>query len=182
MNIKKEEILMKKSIFKSKVSVVLSVILVLAFLISLSPVILADGHLKGGPDVLDVALEADDFNTLVTAVIEADLVAALKGDGPFTVFAPTDAAFAALPDGVLESLLNNKEQLANVLLYHVVSGKVMAEDVVGMDGAMVDTLLGEKIIINIKNGMVYINDAQVTVTDIEASNGVIHVIDTVLVP
>lgn len=174
---------MKKSFANSKSFIVISIIMVLAFLISLSPVILADGHLKAeGPDVLDVALEADDFNTLVTAVIEADLVAALKGDGPFTVFAPTDAAFAALPEGVLEGLLNDKEQLANVLLYHVVSGKVMAEDVVTMDGAMVDTLLGEKIEISIEDGMVYINDSQVVVTDIEASNGVIHVIDTVLVP
>jgi len=173
---------MKKTVLSSKVSVVILIIMVLAFLISLSPAILADGHGYGGPDVLDVALEADDFNTLVTAVIEADLVAALKGDGPFTVFAPTDAAFAALPDGVLEGLLNDKEQLANVLLYHVVSGKVMAEDVVTMDGAMVDTLLGEQVEINIEDGNVYINDSQVTVTDIEASNGVIHVIDTVLVP
>lgn len=173
---------MKNKVLSSKGFVVLSIIMVLAFIISLSPAILADGHGTDGPDVLDVALEADDFNTLVTAVIEADLVAALKGDGPFTFFAPTDEAFAALPDGVLESLLNNKDQLANVLLYHVVSGKVMAEDVVEMDGAMVDTLLGEKIVINIKNGMVYINDSMVTVTDIEASNGVIHVIDTVLVP
>ena len=173
---------MKKSILKSKGFVVISAIMFLTFLISVSPAILADGHLAGGPDVLDVALEADDFNTLVTAVIEADLVAALKGDGPFTVFAPTDAAFAALPDGVLDGLLADKEQLANVLLYHVVSGKVMAEDVLTMDGAMVDTLLGEKIEISIEDGMVYINDSQVVVTDIEASNGVIHVIDTVLVP
>ncbi len=173
---------MKKSFANSKGFVVISIIMVLAFLISLSPVILADGHMSGGPDVLDVALEADDFNTLVTAVIEADLVAALKGDGPFTVFAPTDAAFAALPEGVLEGLLNDKEQLANVLLYHVVPGKVMAADVVTMDGAMADTLLGEKIEISIEDGMVYINNAQVITTDIEASNGVIHVIDTVLVP
>jgi len=173
---------MKKSFANSNGFVVISVIMVLAFLISLSPVILADGHMSGGPDVLDVALEADDFNTLVTAVIEADLVAALKGDGPFTVFAPTDAAFAALPEGVLEGLLNDKEQLANVLLYHVVPGKVMAEDVVTMDGAMVETLLGEKVEISIEDGMVYINDSQVIATDIEASNGVIHVIDKVLVP
>ena len=174
---------MKKTVLNSKVFVIVSAVMVLTLLFSLSPVILADGHLKSeGPDVLDVALEADDFNTLITAVIEADLVAALKGDGPFTVFAPTDEAFAALPDGVLEGLLNNKEQLADILLYHVVSGKVMAEDVVEMNGAMVDTLHGEKIVINIKNDMVYINNSQVTVTDIEASNGVIHVIDTVLIP
>lgn len=173
---------MKKINQNSKVFVGLSIVMVLVFLLSLSPSILADGHYKQDPDVLDTALEADDFNTLVTAIIEADLVTALKGEGPFTVFAPTDAAFAALPEGVLESLLANKEQLANVLLYHVVAGKVMAEDVLTMDGAMVGTLLGEKIEINIENAMVYINDSQVTVTDIEASNGVIHVIDTVLVP
>jgi uncharacterized surface protein with fasciclin (FAS1) repeats len=173
---------MKKSITNSKVFAVIAIMMVLAFLISLTPMVLAYGHGSHEPDVLDVALEADDFTILVKAVIEADLVAALKGDGPFTVFAPTDAAFAALPDGVLEGLLNNKKQLANVLLYHVVSGKVMAEDVLTMDGAMVDTLLGEKIIINIEDGKVYIDDSQVIVTDIEASNGVIHVIDTVLVP
>jgi len=172
---------MKKSLFNSK-NMMVSLVLVLALIFSLNAMVLADGHLKSGPDVLDVALEADDFNTLVTAVIEADLVAALKGDGPFTVFAPTDAAFAALPEGTLESLLADKEQLANILLYHVVSGKVMAEDVLSMDGAMVETLLGEEIEISIEDGMVYINEAQVVITDIEASNGVIHVIDAVLVP
>jgi len=142
--------------------------------------IYADGHM--GKDVLDTALEADDFNTLITAIIEADLVATLKGDVPFTVFAPTDAAFAALPDGVLSDLLKNKEDLSNVLLYHVVSGKVMAGDVLEMDGAEVATLLGDNINIKIEDNKVYINDAQVIQTDIEASNGVIHVIDTVLVP
>ena len=94
----------------------------------------------------------------------------------------TRFSFAALPEGVLDGLLADKEQLTDVLLYHVVSGKVMAEDVLEMDGAMVETVLGEDIEISIKDGMVYINDAQVTTTDIEASNGVIHVIDTVLVP
>ncbi|PUU87976.1 MAG: beta-Ig-H3/fasciclin [Halanaerobium sp.] len=172
---------MKKSLVDSR-RMMIALLVTLTLVFSLNVMVLADGHLKGGPDVLDVALEADDFNTLVTAVIEADLVGALKGDGPFTVFAPTDAAFAALPEGTLDSLLADKEQLANVLLYHVISGKVMAEDVLEMDGAMVETLFGEEIEISIKEGMVYINDAQVTTTDIEASNGVIHVIDTVLVP
>jgi uncharacterized surface protein with fasciclin (FAS1) repeats len=172
---------MKKALSNSK-RMMVSLVLVLALMFSLNAAVLADGHFKSGPDVLDVALEADDFNTLVTAVIEADLVGALKGDGPFTVFAPTDAAFAALPEGTLDSLLADKEQLSNVLLYHVVSGKVMAEDVLEMDGAMVETLLGEEIEISIEDGMVYINEAQVVITDIEASNGVIHVIDTVLVP
>ena len=170
---------MKKALSNSK-RMMVSLVLVLALMFSLNAAVLADGHFKSGPDVLDVALEADDFNTLVTAVIEADLVGALKGDGPFTVFAPTDAAFAALPEGTLDSLLADKEQLSNVLLYHVVSGKVMAEDVLEMDGAMVETLLGEEIEISIEDGMVYINEAQVVITDIEASNGVIHVIDTCL--
>jgi len=155
--------------------------MVLALIFSFNVMVLADGH-GGEPDVIDVALEADDFNTLATALTEAELIATLKGDGPFTVFAPTDAAFEALPEGVLDGLLADKEQLTNVLLYHVVSGKVMAEDVLTMNGAMVETVLGEDIEISIKNGMVYINNAQVTTTDIEASNGVIHVIDTVLVP
>ncbi|SIQ01416.1 fasciclin domain-containing protein [Halanaerobium kushneri] len=172
---------MKKSLSNSK-KIIVSLLMVLAFMFSLNVMVLAAGHVESGPDVLDVALEADDFNTLTTAIIEADLVSALKGDGPFTVFAPTDAAFAALPEGTLDSLLADKEQLANVLLYHVVAGKVMAEDVLTMDGAMVETLLGKDIKISIKDGMVYINDARVITTDIEASNGVIHVIDTVLVP
>ena len=170
---------MKKALFNSRI--IISLVMVLALVFSLNLMVLADGH-GGGPDVIDVAIEADDFNTLATALTEAELIDTLKGDGPFTVFAPTDAAFEALPDGVLDSLLADKEELTNVLLYHVVSGKVMAEDVLEMDGAMVETLLGEEIEISIKYGDVYINDAKVQTTDIEASNGVIHVIDTVLVP
>jgi uncharacterized surface protein with fasciclin (FAS1) repeats len=133
-------------------------------------------------DIVDTAIQADDFNTLVTAVQEAGLVEALKGEGPFTVFAPTDAAFAALPEGTLDALLANPDKLRDVLLYHVVSGKVMAKDVVGLDGAMVETLLGEDIEITIMDGDVYINNSKVITTDIETSNGVIHVIDAVLVP
>lgn len=172
---------MKKRLFNVKsVTGVLMILMALIFTLNLT--VLADGHLAQENDVLDVALEADDFNTLITAIIEADLVMALKGDGPFTVFAPTDAAFAALPDGVLESLLANPDQLADVLLYHVVAGEVMAADVLNMDGAEVETLLGEEIEIEIENGMVYLNEAQVITTDIKASNGVIHVIDAVLVP
>ncbi|MGM0603828.1 MAG: fasciclin domain-containing protein [Bacillota bacterium] len=165
-----------------KLLLVLSFMLIFtsALIVQNTDSIYADGHMS--KDVLDTALEADDFNTLITAIIEADLVAALKGDGPFTVFAPTDEAFAALPDGVLDSLLENKEDLGNVLLYHVVSGKVMAADVLGMNGSEVKTLLGDNIKIKIEDNKVYINDAQVIQTDIEASNGVIHVIDTVLVP
>ncbi len=170
---------MKKSLFNSKM--VVSLVMILALVFSFNLMVLANGH-GGEPDIIDVALEADDFNTLATALTEAELISTLKGEGPFTVFAPTDAAFAALPEGTLDSLLADKEQLTNVLLYHVVSGKVMAEDVLTMDGAMVETVSGEEIEISIENGMVYINDAQVTTTDIEASNGVIHVIDAVLIP
>ena len=170
----------KRFIVSRKMMVALLVTLALVF--SLNVMVLADNHGASKMDIVDTAVEADDFNTLATALTEAELISTLKGEGPFTVFAPTDAAFAALPEGVLDSLLADKEQLANVLLYHVVSGKVMAEDVVTMDGAMVGTLLGEKIEISVEDGMVYINDSQVVVTDIEASNGVIHVIDTVLVP
>jgi len=153
----------------------------LVFSFSFIDVSYADGHGEM-KDIVDTAIEADDFNTLVTAIQEANLVEALKADGPFTVFAPTDQAFSDLPEGTLDNLLENTDQLSNVLLYHVVAGKVMAEDVLGMDGAMVETLLGETIEISIKDGMVYINDAQVITTDIETSNGVIHVINKVLVP
>lgn len=136
-------------------------------------------------DIVDTAVQADDFNTLAQALEAADLVGALKGDGPFTVFAPTDAAFDALPDGQLESLLQpeNKEQLQAILRYHVVSGAAMASDVTGMDS--VPTLEGRSVRIQVNDGTVRLmgqNTATVVQTDIEASNGVIHVIDTVLLP
>ena len=159
----------------------LILILSVGLMITLSGTGLANGGM-GTMDVVDTAISADDFNTLVTAITEADLVEALKAEGPFTVFAPTDEAFAALPEGVLNGLLENTDELKNVLLYHVVSGKVMAADVVGLDGEMVETLLGEDVMVKVEDGMVYINDAQVITTDIEATNGVIHVIDAVLVP
>jgi transforming growth factor-beta-induced protein len=133
-------------------------------------------------DIVDTAVADGRFTTLVAAVQAADLVDALKGEGPFTVFAPTDDAFAALPEGTVESLLlpENKQALTDILLYHVVSGKVMAEDVVGLESAT--TLLGKDIAIRVDMGNVYINDAQVIITDIETSNGVIHVIDAVILP
>jgi len=162
---------------------VLVLSLVLAFVLTslTTGTIFADGHMQKA-DIVDTAVEADDFNTLATALTEAGLVETLKGEGPFTVFAPTDAAFANLPEGTLDDLLANPEQLANVLLYHVVPGKVMAEDVVTLDGQSVETALGEEVEISIEGESVYVNEAQVTATDIEASNGVIHVIDTVIVP
>ncbi len=132
-------------------------------------------------DIVDTAVAADDFNTLVAAVQAAGLVEALKGDGPLTVFAPTDAAFAALPEGTVESLLKpeNKEKLISILMYHVVSGKVMACDVAKMKNAK--TLNGKKVKIKSHEG-VMINNASVVKADIVTSNGVIHVIDAVLLP
>jgi len=133
--------------------------------------------------IVDIAVADDRFNTLVAAVTAADLVDTLNGEGPFTVFAPTDDAFAALPDGTLDSLLlpENKQQLTDILLYHVASGKVMASDVVGLSSA--PTVLGQDITIKVEDGKVFLNDTvQVIITDIEASNGVIHVIDAVLLP
>jgi transforming growth factor-beta-induced protein len=137
-------------------------------------------------DIVDIAIEDGRFTTLVAAVQAAGLVDTLKSAGPFTVFAPTDDAFAALPAGTLESLLlpENKQKLTDILLYHVVSGDVMAADVVGLDGQMVDTALdGKQIAIKVVNGDVYLNGTvKVIITDIVASNGIIHVIDAVLLP
>jgi uncharacterized surface protein with fasciclin (FAS1) repeats len=135
-------------------------------------------------DIVDIAVEDGRFTTLVAAVQAADLVDTLKGEGPFTVFAPTDEAFAALPEGTVDALLANIPTLTDILLYHVVPGKVMAADVVGLDGKSAGTALeGQSIDIKIDMGNVYLNeDVQVIITDIEASNGVIHVIDAVLLP
>jgi transforming growth factor-beta-induced protein len=135
--------------------------------------------------IVDIAMEDGRFNTLVTALQAAELVETLQGEGPFTVFAPTDDAFAALGDTVATLLLpENKQQLTDVLLYHVVAGKVMAADVVGLDGQMVDTALADKqLAVKVDMGNVYLNEnVQVIITDIEASNGVIHVVDAVLLP
>ncbi|MFM8427205.1 MAG: fasciclin domain-containing protein [Chloroflexota bacterium] len=133
--------------------------------------------------IVDVAVADGRFTTLVAAVEAAGLVETLSGEGPFTVFAPTDDAFGALPAGTLDSLLlpENKQQLTDILTYHVVSGKVMAADVVTLTSA--PTVLGKDITITVKDGKVYLNDTvQVIITDVEASNGVIHVIDAVLLP
>jgi transforming growth factor-beta-induced protein len=137
-------------------------------------------------DIVDTAVADGRFTTLVAAVQAAGLVDTLKGAGPFTVFAPTDDAFAKLPAGTVEDLLKpeNLETLTNILLYHVVSGKVMAADVVTLDGKTADTAAeGNSITISVKDGNVFLNDnVQVIITDIETANGVIHVIDTVLLP
>jgi uncharacterized surface protein with fasciclin (FAS1) repeats len=136
-------------------------------------------------DIVETAQQAENFETLVQALQAADLVEALKGEGPFTVFAPTDEAFAALPDGQLESLLQpeNKGQLQAILQYHVVSGAVPASKVTGMSSA--ETLEGRSIQIQVEDGTVTLmgqNEATVVNTDVEAANGVIHVIDSVLLP
>jgi transforming growth factor-beta-induced protein len=133
-------------------------------------------------DIVDIAIEDGRFETLVAAVQAAGLVDALKGEGPLTVFAPTDDAFALLPEGTVEALLADLPTLTDILLYHVVEGKVMAVDVLGLDGKMAATLLGKSVDIMIEGGKVMIGDAQVIITDIEAANGVIHVIDAVLLP
>ena len=131
-------------------------------------------------DIVQTAIKAGNFTTLATALTEAGLVDALKGDGPFTVFAPTDEAFKNLPDGALEGLLKDKEALKNVLLYHVVSGKVSSKEVVDLNKAT--TLNGSDLNIKTNNGKVMINDADVIGADVIASNGIIHVIDKVLLP
>ncbi len=130
--------------------------------------------------IVDIAVEEGRFTTLVTALTEAELVETLQGDGSFTVFAPTDEAFAALPEGTIEALLADIPTLTDILLYHVVAGKVMAADVVELDAA--NTVQGQDVAISTDMGKVMVNGAQVIITDIEASNGVIHVVDSVLLP
>ena len=134
---------------------------------------------KTQPDIVDTAISAGSFNTLVTAIKAAGLVETLKGDGPFTVFAPTDEAFAKLPSEQLNALLEDKEALIKVLTYHVVPGQVKAEDVVKLSSA--NTVEGQSVKITIADS-VMVNGAVVTKTDIMTSNGVIHVIDSVILP
>ena len=132
-------------------------------------------------DIVETASEAGSFATLLTAATAAGLVETLQGEGPYTVFAPTDEAFAALPAGTLDALLADKEALKKVLLYHVVSGAVTSDQVVGLTSA--DSVEGSPIAIAVKDGVVYLNDsAKVVTPDVMASNGVIHVIDQVLLP
>jgi uncharacterized surface protein with fasciclin (FAS1) repeats len=130
-------------------------------------------------NIVESAIEAGQFNTLVAAVKAAGLVETLSGKGPFTVFAPNDAAFAKLPKGTVEGLLKDKAKLTNILTYHVVSGKVMAKDVMKMKSAK--TLQGGNLTFDTSDG-VKVNDAKVIQADIEVSNGVCHMIDTVLMP
>jgi uncharacterized surface protein with fasciclin (FAS1) repeats len=131
-------------------------------------------------DIVDTAVAAGKFNTLATALTEAGLVDTLKGEGPFTVFAPTDEAFAKLPPGTVEGLLADKAALTKVLTYHVVAGSVDSKAVAGLQNA--ETVSGDSVKIAVKNGSVFINDSKVVTADIKAGNGIIHVIDTVLLP
>ena len=140
---------------------------------------LAGGHKH---DIVDTAIKAGSFNTLVAAVQAAELVETLKSKGPFTVFAPTDEAFSQLDKATLESLLKpeNKDQLVAILTYHVVAGKVMSTDIT--DNMQPSTVNGSTINIKLSNGKVMINDATVITADVDTDNGVIHVIDKVLIP
>ncbi len=140
------------------------------------------GAYAADKDIIAVATEAGTFNTLAAALTAAGLVETLQGEGPFTVFAPTDEAFAKLPAGTVEELLKpeNKDKLTAILTYHVVAGKVMAADVMGLTEAQ--TVNGAMVGISAADGKVMVGGATVTATDIEASNGVIHVIDTVMLP
>lgn len=159
-------------------------LLLVGALISSATIVSADHHAKpmASADIVDTAVAAGQFKTLAAALGAADLVSALKGDGPFTVFAPTDDAFAKLPPGTVESLLKpeNKAKLAQVLTYHVVAAKVPASVAVTLDEA--ETLSGETLAISRRGGDLFLNDAKVIKTDIMTSNGIIHVIDSVLLP
>lgn len=162
---------------RSKISRLMFICLVTTGLVVTSVGAINDQEKK---DIVDTAVAAGNFKTLATALEAAGLVETLKGKGPFTVFAPTDEAFAKLPAGAVESLLKDKEKLTKILLYHVVQGNVMAKDVVKMKSAK--TVQGASVKINASGGKVMVDDATVIKADIPASNGVIHVIDTVIIP
>jgi uncharacterized surface protein with fasciclin (FAS1) repeats len=154
-------------------------ILALAIVSTGSPV--SASSCGGAHDIVDTAVEAGSFNTLVAAVKAAGLVEALKGDGPFTVFAPSDEAFAKLPAGTVESLLEpeNIDKLKAILTYHVVSGKILSADV---KPGRIETLQGSKLSVSNKKGALMVDQAKIVATDVTASNGVIHVIDAVIMP
>jgi len=151
---------------------------ILAILVSLA--VVPAVHAEPKADLVDTAVAAGNFKTLTKALAAAGLVDTLKGKGPFTVFAPTDEAFAKLPAGTVEALLKDKAKLTAVLTYHVVPGKVMAADAAKLTTA--STVNGKPLKITAKAGVVMINNAKVLQADIEASNGVIHVVDSVLLP
>jgi uncharacterized surface protein with fasciclin (FAS1) repeats len=153
-----------------------------AALLLLATNVYAGSYGKKQSDIVDTAVAAGTFNTLAAALDAGDLVGTLKSDGPFTVFAPTDEAFAKLPDGTVEMLLlpENKDKLVAILTYHVVPGKVTAAEVITLQSAT--TANGSDLKISIVDETVFINDSRVVATDIVASNGIIHVVDTVILP
>lgn len=146
--------------------------------------VIVDEEALPAQDIVDIVVSDPSFTTLAAAVQAADLVATLQGDGPFTVFAPTDDAFAAALEslGITAEELLASENLAGILTYHVVAGEFFAADVLTLDGQEVPTVNGQSVTISVRDGVVFVNEAQVTVTDITASNGVVHVIDSVLLP
>ncbi len=158
------------------------IFLIAVFAFAASQADAGDYKKKAKKDIVDTAVAAGQFETLAAALGAADLVDTLKGDGPFTVFAPTDEAFAKLPEGTVENLLKpeNRDQLIAILTYHVVPGAVRAADVVKLDAAK--TVNGQSVAIQVADNGVRVDNANVVATDIEASNGVIHVIDTVILP
>lgn len=168
----------------NKINILKSTLVLLISIMIINSTIFAVDNTKESKseqkDIVAVTVEAGSFNTLATALQAANLVETLQGEGPYTVFAPTDEAFAKLPEGTLEALLKNKEALTQILLYHVVSGKVTSGEVVKLESAK--TVEGQEVMIKVSEGSVYINDSKVTSADVMASNGVIHVIDTVLIP
>lgn len=171
---------------KKQKIIVTSILLVLSFIVMPMSSVFADPNPSSSDstDIVDTAVNNDQLKTLVSALQAAGLVDTLKVDGSFTVFAPTDNAFASLPTGTLKNLLKpeNKENLNDILLYHVFNGKVTAQDAAKLNGQEIDMTNGEKAKISVKDGKVFINDAEVVIADINAKNGIIHIIDTVLIP
>jgi len=168
--------------FLKKMLTVSNIAAIVALTLLFATEVFAGNYAKKDKDIVDTAVAAGDFTTLAAALQAAGLVDTLKGDGPYTVFAPNDAAFAKLPAGTVETLLmpENKDQLIEILTYHVVPGKVEASDVVLLTSAA--TANGTDVKISVVESKVYVNESQVIATDIEASNGVIHVVDTVILP
>ena len=171
-----------KGMIKKALTIGAGALIVVGFTSSITALAAGNYDTKAKSDIVDTAVAAGQFTTLAAALEAADLVSTLKSDGPFTVFAPTDDAFAKLPAGTVETLLKpeNRDQLVAILTYHVVPGKVMAKDVVNISEAT--TVNGSDIAIKVVDGSVRINVATVVAADVDASNGVIHVIDTVILP
>ncbi|MDU4861195.1 MAG: fasciclin domain-containing protein [Terrisporobacter othiniensis] len=168
---------------KKFLTIALSTLMILTIFTSQTASVFAMEN-KKEQDIVDIAVNDSRFTTLVEGLKAAGLVDTLKGEGPFTVFAPTNDAFEKLPDGTLEELLKaeNKDKLTDILLYHVAKGKFDAKEVSNMDGKQINLANGKTANISVKDGEVFINDSKVIITDIMAKNGIIHVIDTVLLP